>query len=184
MAVASHPSMDIPLKDVLSIPLETEISANQKVLKPSVLIELSDVVEDLQVCAMVVDWPLQKEGWCGASCGRVLHTLDQLCAQSNTLMSARRPICLWDGKRNSLSPEDNWGRAALYSKETNKTIHVASKEQYYEHHDTVVVDVWNDFSRGHWPELYQEQQQRDCLRWDEGKEPITAFDLSALLLRE
>ena len=155
LAIASHPSFEEPLQQLASIPLKMETADNKKVLKPEVVQELSKVVKDFNVCGMVVSWPVQKEGWCGASCGRVLHTLDQIISQSDTVLSPARPVCLWDEEHN-VPHEDEWGRNATYSKISNKTCHQASKEQYGDH-NSVAVDVWNDFVREHWPDLYQQQ---------------------------
>jgi len=43
-------------------------------------------------------------------------------------------------------------------KETN---YFASKEQYYEDELTVVLGVWDDFCREHWPDLYSENETRE-----------------------
>ena len=166
MAVASHPSFEEPVEQLPSITLETVTVDNHKVLKPSVVEKLSNVVNEHHVCGMLVSWPVQKEGWCGASCGRVLHTLDQLTEQSSPLMSSSRPICLWDEEHN-LPSEDEWGRASVYSKSNaDKTLHQASTEQYGDH-GNVAVDVWNDFVRTHWPDIYMEQQEERAARQQE-----------------
>jgi RNase H-fold protein (predicted Holliday junction resolvase) len=156
LAVASHPLLGHPVEE-LYVPLETETVENHKVLKSSVVEELSAIVKEFKVCGMVVNWPVQKDGWCGAPCGRVLHTLDLISAHSSLV---RTPICLWDEEKNA-PPEDHWGRAALYSRRTEKTFHQASKEQYEEHNKKVALNVWNDFFRSHWPDLYQEKQQQE-----------------------
>jgi RNase H-fold protein (predicted Holliday junction resolvase) len=180
LAVASHPCFDDPIQQLPSIPLETETVKNRKVLKSFVVEELSSIVEDFQVCGMVVSWPVRKEGRCGSQCGRVLHTLDQLTAQSKNLMSSSRPICLWDSEHNVSYPEDEWGRSAAYSKTSAKTFHKASKEQY-EDHNLAALDVWNDFCRSHWPELYEHQRHRASSRWEERRNrtllpiPVTAM---------
>jgi RNase H-fold protein (predicted Holliday junction resolvase) len=168
LAIASHPSIDDPIQQLPSIPLGNETKNNRKILKSSVVEELSSIVQDFHVCGMVVSWPVQKEGWCGAQCGHVLHTLDQLAGHS-TLLNKSRPICLWDEEHN-LPADDEWGRSAIYSRTTDKTLHQASKEQY-ESHNQVALDVWNDFCRVHWPELWlqQQHQQRESF-WEEGKE--------------
>jgi RNase H-fold protein (predicted Holliday junction resolvase) len=181
LAVASHPSFDDPILQLPSILLENETRKNRKVLKPSVVKELSTIVQDFNVCGMVVSWPVQSEGWCGAQCGHVLHTLDQLAGHS--LLNNSRPICLWDEEHN-LPSEDEWGRAAIYSRTTNKTFHQASEEQY-ESHNQVALDVWNDFCRAHWPELWLQQQQhqkQESFPWEEGKDrmPTSLADLSWL----
>jgi RNase H-fold protein (predicted Holliday junction resolvase) len=166
LAVASHPCFEDPIQQLPSIPLETETVQNRKFLKSFVVDELSNVVQDFQVCGMVVSWPVETEGRCGSQCGRVLHTLDQLTAQSETLVSSSRPICLWDPEHNVLYPEDEWGRAAAYSKASARTFHKASKEPY-EDHTPAALDVWNDFCRSHWPEFYELQCHRASSRREE-----------------
>jgi len=76
-----------------------------------------------------------------------------------------RPFCLWDaGHINPADPAkmvDDFGRCASYGKEgeTPKAKeqlsdrYFASKEQYYEDELTVVLGVWDDFCKEHWPEL-------------------------------
>lgn len=84
-----------------------------------------------------------------------------------------RPFCLWDaGHINPADPAnlvDDFGRCASYGKEKEtpkakeqssdryfdkeKNYYFASKEQYYEDELTVVLGVWDDFCKEHWPEL-------------------------------
>jgi hypothetical protein len=151
LAVSSHPEVEEEAHNLPSIPLEFQIINNRKVLMPKVTRELTDVIHKYNVCGMVVSWPIQTEGWCGKSCGKVLHTLDQLVGQL-----PKRPICLFDPKHIS-PPEDEWGRAKFYSEPVNKTLHVASKEQYTEDHTTttgkVASDIWKQFCQEQWPGL-------------------------------
>lgn len=159
LAVASHPATDADVTSLASIPLKMEVQNGSKGLSPKVSQELAKIVNDFSVCGLVVSWPVQKEGWCGAPCGRVLFTLDQLTAQSKTLLSRSRPVCLWDEAHHQ-SLEDDWGRAEIYGKASNKTEHRASAEQY-QAPLTVAADVWNDFCRAHWPELYYRSHSAD-----------------------
>lgn len=90
-----------------------------------------------------------------------------------------RPFCLWDaGHINLADPSkkvDAFGRCASYGKENSilasnepalststtnndqyyntKEKYFASKEQYHEDELTVVLGVWDDFCREHWPDL-------------------------------
>jgi hypothetical protein len=156
LAIASHPAFNEEVEHLPSIDVKMICVDNHKVLDKSTVEQLTNVVQDRNVCGLVISWPVQKQGWCGAPCGRVLHTLDQITAQSNNIINPSRPACLWDGEHRE-SAEDSWGRMALYSHPSSeKTVHVASEEQYQDH-DTLAADVWNDFCRNHWPELYQEQ---------------------------
>jgi len=154
LAVASHPALEEPTMELPSIPLRTSTKDNRKVLDAAVSMELARAVQNFNVCGMVVSWPVQREGWCGKSCGKVLHTLDQIQA------AAQRPVCLYDPE-HSAPPEDEWGRATLYAETSEKTLHVASEEQYEQQDNVagkVAVDIWNDFCREHWPELCQAQE--------------------------
>lgn len=100
-----------------------------------------------------------------------------ICEQRGGLLS--RPFCLWDAGHVDLADPakrvDSFGRCASYGKESEKPIsrhnndddcsnsdeledrfeksYFASKEQYYEDELTVVLGVWDDFCREHWPEL-------------------------------
>ena len=147
LAVTSHPSSTSEEDIILplpSIPIKCEVKENQKVLKPAVLSELEDIVEQFDVCGMIVSWPVQKEGWCGAPCGRVLHTLDQI-ARETDIVSPSRPVALWDG-HHFLSNEDEWGRSAIYSHISKKEVHIASKEQYKDE-GSLAAEIAQDFGR-------------------------------------
>lgn len=150
LAVTAHPSTENPIQPLPSIPIESETKGNQKVLKGHVLEELSNIVKQFKVCGIVMSWPVQKEGWCGAPCGRVLHTLDQI-VQETRIVSRGRPVCLWDGHHFSTT-EDEWGRVPLYSVPSKKAEHRASQEQYRED-GMVAADIAKDYIRNHWPEF-------------------------------
>jgi RNase H-fold protein (predicted Holliday junction resolvase) len=154
LALASHPVLDEEVQHLPAINLKMRVEDNHKVLDRSAVQALAKVVQEHNVCGMVVSWPVQKEGWCGAPCGRVLHTLDQITEQSTNIITSNRPVCLWDNEHHEVE-EDSWGRNAVYSQTSDKTVHLASEEQYQDH-NTVAADVWNDFCRSHWPELYEE----------------------------
>lgn len=175
LAVTSHPSSTGDEEIILplpSIPMKCEYLDNQKVLKPGVLKELSNIVDKFDVCGMVVSWPVQKEGWCGAPCGRVLHTLDQIASESS-IVSAARPVCLWDG-HHFHSSEDEWGRTALYAKASKKDVHLASKEQYKDE-GSLAAEIAQDYLRHYWPDLYT----GDNADWS-GKTEATSIDISWL----
>ncbi|GAX18639.1 hypothetical protein FisN_10Hh151 [Fistulifera solaris] len=152
LALASHPEFDEPLQQLPSIPLRYETVGNKKTLKAEVGHELAEVLQKFNVCGMVVNWPVQSEGWVGKPAGKVLHTLDQLVANKR-VVNSNRPICLWDEEHNTL-PEDDWGRTALYSRSTQKSHHVASKEQYKDP-KYVAADIWSDYCAAHFPEVSQ-----------------------------
>mmetsp|Transcript_31953 Transcript_31953/g.77709 ORF Transcript_31953/g.77709 Transcript_31953/m.77709 type:complete len:304 (+) Transcript_31953:322-1233(+) len=103
---------------------------------------LSDIVKTHNVCGFVVSWPVQKDtGRLGASCGRTLHTLEQLlslsqpptqpqqsessskptattaAAGTTTIFSPSRPICLWDSTHSAKNQPrvDGFGRSTAFS---------------------------------------------------------------------
>lgn len=152
LSLASHPELDEPLQSLPSIPLRYDTHGNKKMLKAEVGNELADVLQKFNVCGMVVNFPVQQEGWVGKPAGKVLHTLDQLTANKRVI-NKNRPICLWDEDHNTL-PEDDWGRSALYSRSTEKSFHVASKEQYRDP-KYVAADVWSDYCAAHFPEVFK-----------------------------
>jgi hypothetical protein len=96
----------------------------------------------------------------GAPCGKVLHALDSLVANSHVL-TPNRPFCLWDGLHVEGEISDSFGRLSSYGKkyDSPKMVHVASEEQYVPAKNLVASDIWNDFCRTHWPELYYGQDQ-------------------------
>lgn len=177
LAVTSHPSSTSEEEIILplpSIPIKCEIKENQKVLKPHVLSELEDIVAQFDVCGMIVSWPVQKEGWCGAPCGRVLHTLDQIARECPGLVSSKRPVALWDGHHYHTS-EDEWGRSAIYSHISKKEVHIASKEQYRDE-GSLAAEIAQDYLRHHWPDLYFEDEEQ----WSGKTEKRAHFDFAWL----
>lgn len=168
LAVTLHPSADEnPIQPLPSIPIETEVKGNSKVLKSHILKELSKIADDWNVCGIVTSWPVQKEGWCGASCGKVLHTLDQI-VQETSLVSKKRPLCLWDG-HHYLNTEDEWGRIARYGVPSEKHKHCASTEQYHDE-GMVASEIAQDYIRCHWPSVFENR---------EGSRPVATSRIAA-----
>lgn len=161
LSVASHPesSDEGMLQTLPSIPIQTHACAlrNKYVLSPAVADELSHLLQRWQVCGLIVSWPVQEEGWAGASCGRVLFTLDHLCSTTN-LFNANRKFCLWNDSHRVFC-DDAWGRSPMFTHTSSKIIHYASKEQY-NLMPSKVSHVWNDFCRAHWPDLLAKSQRR------------------------
>jgi hypothetical protein len=151
--LAQHPSIKQDCRLVQSIPIKYEVRNNRKVLVSSVTDALLDIIQANKVCGFVVDWPVQREGRIGASCGRVLHLLDNLL--ESQMMSPNRKVCLWDGEHVPMEKEDQWGRCIAYGRKCDKTEHVASRDQYKDTTSTHVTHVWRDFSQVHWPEFYE-----------------------------
>jgi hypothetical protein len=129
-------------------------------LAPSAARELRRTLEDWQVRGVVVAWPVQPEGWCGASCGRVLFALDGLRSHGAFCSAADLPMCLWDQAHTSNHGgpyEDEWGRSEQYTTTSEGTVHCASKEQYGLPPGAffTAAGAWRDFSRAHWPEYHR-----------------------------
>jgi hypothetical protein len=184
LLVASHPSYNEPTQSLPSIPLRTEILQDDETeqqqknhsgpfqecsdsrqqrsppkryrrLSPGVAQEFRQILEDWQVRGVVVAWPVQPEGWCGAACGRALFALDGLHSHGVFCSPSSIPLCLWDQIHHDMPYEDEWGRSEQYSTTCNRTVHYASKEQYdLSPGNFTVSSVWHDFCRTHWPEYY------------------------------
>ena len=153
LTVASHPCFGESPEVIPSIRLKHQSINNRKRLRSEVLDEMASVVRDFRVCGLVVSWPIQKEGWCGASCGRVLHTLSEL---QSIQAIAKKPICLWGADNISYS-EDEWGRTAVYCRENpDKYVHVASEEQY-DCDSSLLEQNWDDFCEANWPGLVKDE---------------------------
>jgi len=202
LAVASHPERNGPIFSLPSIPLYQQHQVSKKAgpsagaagrsLSSETVRELATVARDWQVCGLVVGWPVQSDtGWCGAQCGRVLHTLDQLVELdgakdnggsngSDSVLTNRRPLCLWNPQQEQQQHQqdeqerDEWGRDASYSRISHKNVHVASIEQYQDDPNTDVADIWNDFCQKHWPELYEQNRQQASCAGADIDEPISS----------
>ncbi|KAL3920164.1 MAG: hypothetical protein SGILL_003401 [Bacillariaceae sp.] len=181
IAVASHPSTQEPcieLDDLKFSKTKEHPHTNVIRIDHDCLERFSDIIDEFKVCGIVVSWPLQHDtGRMGKACGRTIFALEQLWEKGqggNTGVLAR-PFCLWDAdhivpkQRNDPAKRvDEFGRCADYGTEnrfdyisesdgtaapTAQQDYFASKERYHEDELTMVVEVWNDFCREHWPEL-------------------------------
>jgi RNase H-fold protein (predicted Holliday junction resolvase) len=161
LCLSYHPSAGEEPIQLDDIPLELETRNGKRVVADNIISHLQDLVQQNKVCGVVVAWPLQKDGRMGAPCGKVLHALDSLVANSKFL-TPNRPFCLWDGSHVEEERCDSWGRCSAYGKEysLNQEVHIASQEHYVPATNLVACDIWNDFMRTHWPELYFQQQER------------------------
>mmetsp|Transcript_10050 Transcript_10050/g.22021 ORF Transcript_10050/g.22021 Transcript_10050/m.22021 type:complete len:208 (-) Transcript_10050:163-786(-) len=167
LAVTSHPSASSrPIKTLPSIPLEQESQRNQRVLKSSVLDSLSRIVEDseLNVCGFLVSWPVQNEGWCGAPCGKVLHSLDQIVQRTN-LISGKRPVVLWDG-HHFYHHEDEWGRTPIYSETSDRSVHIASRDQYKDE-GMVAADIAADYLKRCFPDFSFKVEEEETYKFQD-----------------
>ena len=147
VAVASH-------NDINSLPA---IPVTGRLMKSNEHAEqLSRICEEHDVCGFVVSWPVQNDtGKMGFSCGRVLYTLDTFLKQSQTLFTPERPICLWDSFRseNTRLPVDKFGRCVAFGHATEKTLHLASEEQYNQDENTTATELLEDFCEENLPAL-------------------------------
>jgi len=160
LCLSFHPSSGespLPLEDV---PLQLETRNGKRVLGENVIHHLQNVAQQNKVCGVVVAWPLQQDGRMGAPCGKVLHALDSL-VHSSSFLTPNRPFCLWDGSHVLPETVDSWGRCSSYGNEytKNQDVHIASQEHYVPATNMVACDIWNDFCRTHWPELYLQAQE-------------------------
>ena len=196
MAVAPHPSSPNPIRTLPPLRLErtslnTKAADNHEravTLTQNCVQHMASIVQDHHVCALLVSWPVQDEGRFGKPCGQVLHTLDSLLEESNTIVTKQRPICLWDDRHVRMqTPVENdpmFARDPLFGRKSTealkkKTIHLASEEQY-QHHDcssAVAAQVWQDFSQAHWPEL--EDADREVVTYDAREHTTTTNNSSS-----
>jgi hypothetical protein len=175
MAVASHPVFGEQARSLPDICLQYTTIDNRKVLADggdAVALELQRIVNQFNVCGVVVAFPLQTQGWLGAACGKVLHTLDQI------QWTIQRPVCLYSPSNQDddekTCVEDEWGRCEVYSRVSHKSRHVASLDQYP---DVTMAhkgatQVCQDFVQEHWPDLKETNAQQvrssapQSLPWD------------------
>jgi len=188
--VAHHPSMKDERQSFQRIPIKYKVKNNRKVLVESVTDTFQDIIQANKVCGFVVDWPLQKEGRMGASCGRVLHILDSLLEAQ--VLSPNRKFCLWDSEHVPMEEEDRWGRCSTYSRHCEHADPVTRRGNHNDVTLTPVADLWQDFSQTHWPALYGRKERPsavfpskpsayDCGAWlDHYEKEGTSLQTSAL----
>lgn len=118
IAVAEHPEMvgeAMPLNPISLVRQDMKRSRVEKEL----ISELEAAVRQHRVCAFVVNWPVN-EGRMGEQCGKVLHVLDYVMDQSNSVVTRKRPFTLWcnsaDASAFDASPPDEWGRSAVFAR--------------------------------------------------------------------
>ena len=181
IAVASHPSFGEKCIELEPLRFaDDHISIDEKCLE-----RFESIIEDYKVCGIVVSWPLQHDtGRMGAACGRVMYALEGIMektAETGSVLSPSRPLCLWDSehiapkqKEDPLKRVDAYGRCASYATTSLQDEYRASENQYHEDENTVVVRVWEDFCKEHWPDLYpsvdDSQEQIDDHSWSRKEE--------------
>jgi hypothetical protein len=188
LAVARHPAPLGGGRSAAAHAASSSSAAEARTLEPLVLgrkgrsvpdesrRRLAEIVRDHKVCAFVVAWPVQPDsGKMGYAAGRALWTIEELlrdpsattattAATTGTkgtgVISANRPVCLWDSVRTEQSPTDMWGRNPDFARTTDKTLHLASEEQYGPDEAIVVGQVWDDFMRANWPGILRHSGRR------------------------
>jgi RNase H-fold protein (predicted Holliday junction resolvase) len=162
LCLSSHPTHGDAPVTLQDIPLKLETRNGKRVVSSQTMSRLQDLVQQNKVCGILVGWPVQANGRLGAPCGKVLHALDSLVANSH-ILTPDRPFCLWDGLHVEEEISDSFGRLSSYGKKYDfpKMVHIASEEQYVPARNLVACDIWNDFCRTHWPELYFDEDQRE-----------------------
>ena len=178
LALASHPSCGQECRTLKPIPFKD----NHIFVDKDCIDRLSKIVQDHKVCGMVVAWPLQSDtGKVGAACGRVLYTLERVLEKDQQqVLTPSRPLCLWDSDHRipeqSADPEkrvDNFGRCAQYSKTSDQTEYRATEERYFQDEQVVAAQVWDDFCKVHWPELYYKADVQEEMEEAKAVAPIT-----------
>jgi hypothetical protein len=94
-------------------------------------------------------------------------------------MTSTRPVCLWDRAHTVEPTIDNWGRCADFARTSDKTLHLASKEQYHVESSTEVASqVMDDFFKVNWPSIHEQQKVYKApqnLNAAEGDRPRTSY---------
>jgi len=178
-SILSLPSIPILLENVCQDGNEFDDTTCGLSLSSRVEDEMSAALREFDVCGLVIGWPVQKQGWCGAACGRVLFTLDRLSttpssgggnrnSNNGSSSNKRLPACLWENNSHLHDDyhEDQWGRTPVFVGKQQgdddasacNAVHVASREQYYKEPECPASEILMDFFRAHWPEelLYQD----------------------------
>lgn len=146
MAVATHPDQHAEVIALRPISLQqqrqqqlhrrinedatslsrTTTTKNQVVATKEWISELEDVVRRHRVCAFVVNWPMH-QGRMGEQCGKVLHVLDSVIDQSNSVVTRKRPFTLWSSAATAAATNnddtsyshhfqlDEWGRSIHFA---------------------------------------------------------------------
>lgn len=169
MALASHPSYQEAIVTLESLPL------NRRTLADAIPQRLTEIIQEQNVCGFVVSWPIQQDtGKLGYSCGLVLNTLEQILENQseNPVLTTSRPVCLWDGAHTPLPLIDVWGRNPDYARTSEKTLHLASQEQYHVVTEgNTASQVMKDFFQVNWPQLQYAlppvEKTRDELDWQQ-----------------
>jgi hypothetical protein len=115
-----------------SFPLYKGKKKNQ--MSKELISELEAAVRRHRVCAFVVNWPTH-EGRMGEQCGRVLHVLDSVIDQSNSVVTRKRPFTLWSSTTtrdgNHYLNDDEHTSSSLSLSSSVDDAHSSSSYNYY-----------------------------------------------------
>lgn len=175
LAVAPHPGSKQPIRTLqpLAVTHETR-RGNRRVLSQACVRTMASIVQEHQVCALLVSWPVQHEGRFGKPCGQVLHALDSLVQESSSIVTKTRPVCLWDDRHVRAYQADTFGRDPLFGKTGPKKSEYRASQEQYQHHEcssAVAAQVWQDFCQTHWPQMeadriidYEEESEQQRIQ--------------------
>lgn len=182
-AIASHPtiasrssnssssssssgSTSFPITPIASIPLERDIARDVTAKPgtvpsfhvPSVTKALQDVIQENNVCGIVVVYPTNTDNGCNnAACGRALHVLDHVSLSGSNSNGSPKPICLYDPNTHYHHSEnvapDEWGRSPLYSTTTTAKVVHCAKQPQTEKNSTLLQETWYNFVHQYWPNI-------------------------------
>eukprot|EP00539_Tryblionella_compressa_P006916 CAMPEP_0178763010 /NCGR_PEP_ID=MMETSP0744-20121128/16884_1 /TAXON_ID=913974 /ORGANISM="Nitzschia punctata, Strain CCMP561" /LENGTH=233 /DNA_ID=CAMNT_0020417799 /DNA_START=26 /DNA_END=727 /DNA_ORIENTATION=+ len=165
LAVSHHPSQAEQSPHTYeSLPLEKREIPNFTKRR------LAEIVEDQNVCGFVVSWPVQNDtGKFGFAAGRTLYVIEQLLNEDD-IITRNRPLCLWDGVHAEQPPTDAFGRSIAYARTCSKPCHSALESQYHQDEKVVAAQVWNDFMKSNWPDVYKYRRTRRQHDWEQQDE--------------
>jgi len=159
LAIAAHPSFGNAPLPLEPVPLTLETRNNKRVPSRAVSAQLERICRAHNISSFVVSWPVEKEGRCGAACGKVLHTLDSLVDSASDVLTPKRPFCLWD-ERHTQAPEDEWGRNPIFG-EPSAEPGVHTSRYTHDSSSDAAAAVVTDFIRAQWPELAEQRTTQE-----------------------
>jgi RNase H-fold protein (predicted Holliday junction resolvase) len=155
IAVAEHPENFAETAALKSLSLPRK----NRELSRDAIAELEAMVRQHNVCAFVVNWPLN-EGRTGEQCGKTLQVLDCLIDQSNSLITRKRPFTLWGNRPSTTATDsfnvDEWGRSADFARapEYFDGMSYSSKNVFVNHNTSdpanVAAGVLRDWIKCNW----------------------------------
>lgn len=183
LLIASHPELGTPAKTLSRLSIEKLTIENRKVIAVGTAKDLTEINDAYSVCGWIVNWPIRQEGWCGASCGHVLHFLDGIAAANVNTLHRSRPICLYDINHAS-ARVDRWGRHPAYGRIVSTESVQFSSLKEYKDPTTKPLELWNDFCLTHWPSLVRSRENALPTPYDDfarDENPLSMLSLRATL---